>query len=302
MRIWFHRNTVSHLSAFGCCLFGLALTTPAPAASDQAAAQTGAVGAIEAPSSALGAIEHFLYTTGFDVALDSIAHSAENAPAMIGLDPRSYGISWEALAEEVFDPTNIRDMAVQMLNETLTSEALDHANRFYGSELGQKLVQAENASHDIEDGDVTLAAGSRIIAQMVQDSDPKIAVFRRMSQAISDSDDTLRAVQAVQVRFLMAASDAGIIDLMITPDDLAQALREQEPFLRLSISEGALASNAYTYQGFTLEELNAYVDALEHPLMQEVYRLLNSVQYEIQANRYEALAHRMTELTPNADL
>lgn len=291
-------TSVVRLSALGFCLFGTLEIAPLPVRADTSASPE----AIEVAPTGQINIENFLYTTGFDAALDSIAHSAEGAPAMIGLDARSFGLSWEAVAGEVFDPIGIRDMAVRMLRETLSVEALDHANSFYASDLGKKLVQAENASHDIEDGDVTLQAGSRIIAQMVQDSDPKIEVFRRMTQAVSDSDATLRAVQAVQVRFLNAASDAGIIALQIDPETLAEAMREQEPFLRLSISEGALASNAYTYQGFSLEELNAYVDALEHPLMQEVYSLLNSIQYEIQANRYEALAHRLTELTPNADL
>ncbi|MCJ8332831.1 MAG: DUF2059 domain-containing protein [Epibacterium sp.] len=247
-------------------------------------------------------IEGFLYATGFDVALDSIAHSAENAPAMIGIDARSFGQSWETLAGEVFDSAGIRDMAVGMLRETLSLEALEHAESFYASDLGRKLVRAENASHDIEDGDVTREAGSRIIAKMVQERDPKIEVFRRMTQAVSNSEDTLRAVQTVQLRFLTAASDAGIINLQMDPETLAEAMREQEPFLRISISEGALASSAYTYQGFSFEELNDYAEALEHPLMQEVYSLLNSIQYEIQANRYEALAHRLTELNPNADL
>ena len=298
MRSWTLHTSVFRLSALGFCLFGALQVAPLPLHAETSTSS----GATQVGPAEQVSIEDFLYTTGFDVALDSIAHSAESAPAMIGLDARSFGLSWETVAGEVFDPAGIRDMAVRMLRETLSVEALDHANSFYASDLGKKLVRAENASHDIEDGDVTLEAGSRIIAQMVQDSDPKIEVFRRMTQAVSDSDDTLRAVQTVQVRFLNAASDAGIINLQMDPETLAEAMREQEPFLRISISEGALASNAYTYQGFSLEELNAYVDALEHPLMQEVYSLLNSIQYEIQANRYEALAHRLTELTPNADL
>ena len=298
MRSWTLHTSVFRLSALGFCLFGALQVAPLPLHAETSLSS----GATQVGPAEQVSIEDFLYTTGFDVALDSIAHSAESAPAMIGLDARSFGLSWETVADEVFDPAGIRDMAVRMLRETLSVEALDHANSFYASDLGKKLVRAENASHDIEDGDVTLEAGSRIIAQMVQDSDPKIEVFRRMTQAVSDSDDTLRAVQTIQVRFLNAASDAGIINLQMDPETLAEAMREQEPFLRISISEGALASNAYTYQGFSLDELNAYVDALEHPLMQEVYSLLNSIQYEIQANRYEALAYRLTELTPNADL
>jgi hypothetical protein len=41
---------------------------------------------------------------------------------------------------------------------------------------------------------------------------------------------------------------------------------------------------------------------LEHPLMQQVYALLNAVQYEITANRFEALAYRLQDLQPAQDL
>ena len=295
---WISQNSIFRLSVLGFCACCGLQVAPLPL---RAEVNTSAEAFQPVPKDQIG-IEGFLYATGFDVALDSIAHSAENAPAMIGIDARSFGQSWETLAGEVFDSAGIRDMAVRMLRETLSLEALEHAESFYASDLGGKLVRAENASHDIEDGDVMLEAGSRIIAKMVQERDPKIEVFRRMTQAVSNSEDTLRAVQTVQLRFLTAASDAGIINLQMDPETLAEAMREQEPFLRISISEGALASSAYTYQGFSFEELNDYVEALEHPLMQEAYSLLNSIQYEIQANRYEALAHRLTELTPNADL
>lgn len=266
-----------------------------PSASAEAKAQA----PIKSPR---GLIEAFLDTTGFDVALESIAYSADGAPAMIGLDARNFGGAWDLLAGEVFDQGAMRDMAVDMLQKTLSHDALRHASAFYSSDLGQKLVRAENASHDIQDGAVTLEAGSLIVSQMVKAGDPKIDVFRRMSAAISTEDDSIRAIQEVQMRFLIAAESAGIVQLNLGTDALADLLQGQEGALRLSLQEGALASSAYTYQGFSLEELNAYVDALEHPLMQEVYRLLNAVQYEIQANRYEALAFRLKDLAPNTDL
>ncbi len=36
--------------------------------------------------------------------------------------------------------------------------------------------------------------------------------------------------------------------------------------------------------------------------MQEVYELLNAVQYEITANRFEELARRLADLTPAQDI
>jgi len=42
--------------------------------------------------------------------------------------------------------------------------------------------------------------------------------------------------------------------------------------------------------------------ALEHPDMKLVYELLNAVQYEIMANRFEVLATRMADLHPPQDI
>jgi hypothetical protein len=63
-----------------------------------------------------------------------------------------------------------------------------------------------------------------------------------------------------------------------------------------------MASSAYAYQDFSDEEVRSYVRALETPLMQEVYELLNAVQYEITANRFEALAYQMKGLGQGEDI
>jgi hypothetical protein len=44
------------------------------------------------------------------------------------------------------------------------------------------------------------------------------------------------------------------------------------------------------------------VEALEQPLMQDVYKLLNAVQYEITANRFEELAFRLSDSEPAHDI
>ena len=46
----------------------------------------------------------------------------------------------------------------------------------------------------------------------------------------------------------------------------------------------------------------AEVLALEHPDMKKVYDLMNAVQYEIMANRFEDLARRLSGLTPSSEL
>ncbi|WP_420002871.1 DUF2059 domain-containing protein [Arenibacterium sp. LLYu02] len=247
-------------------------------------------------------IRAFLEVTGFDVALDSIAQSAGDAPAMLGAEASDFGLEWERLTAKVFDTTVMRDMAVDILEQTLSQEALFHAAEFYASDLGQRLVVAENASHIAAEGLDTHAEGERIVADLVAAGDEKVALYQDMNTAIGGTDSAIRAIQDIQYRFLMAAAAAGVIELQLDSEGLLALMREQAEEMRTQLAASSLANSAYTYRDFSTEEVTAYVEALKQPLMQEVYELLNAVQYEIQANRFEELAHQMRDLQPVQDL
>lgn len=246
-------------------------------------------------------IEAFLNVTGFDVALDSIALSAGSAPDMLGVDENKFGSDWQRLADEVFDTAVMHDMALEILEQTLTDDALDHAVTFYASDLGQRLVEVENQTHMNEDEAKELE-GQKLVADMVAAGDLRLEMFKRMNNAIDASGSSLRAIQEIQFRFLMAAASAGVVELRMDPEDLRMMFKAQEPDLLPVLRQSALAGAAYTYRSFSDEDLAAYVEALEEPEMIEVYELLNAVQYEIMANRFEVLASRMTELHPGQDI
>lgn len=247
-------------------------------------------------------IEAFLGTTGFDVALDSIAFASASAPEMLGLERGAFGADWERVADTVFDTQTMRRIALDILEQTLSDEALNHAVEFYASDLGQRLVEAENASHMIEDDTEKQAQGRALIADMVQQGSTRVEIFNRMNRAIDSSETSLKALQEIQFRFLLAASAAGVIELQADPEDLRLLLKRNENATRQALQMSSLAGAAYTYQPFSDDEIIAYTEALEEPLMQEVYQLLNAVQYEIMANRFEILAARMADLHPGQDI
>jgi hypothetical protein len=247
-------------------------------------------------------IEAFLTTTGFDVALDSIALTSSSAPTMLGMEPDAFGADWSRLTRQVFDTEQMHEMALGILEKTLDEDVLDHAVEFYGSDLGQRLVEAENASHMIEDDELKQEQGRAIVAGLVQISSPRVDVLNRMNLAISGTETALRALQEVQIRFLLAASAAGVVELRLDADGLRAMMRENEGNLRAALQQSALAGAAYTYQAFSDEEVEGYTEALENPKMQEVYELLNAVQYEIMANRFEVLAQKMADLHPGQDI
>lgn len=247
-------------------------------------------------------LEAFLHVTGFDVALESIKLSAGAAPEMLGMEPDAFGSEWTRLTGTVFDTGVMHDLALDILSQTLTDELLIHAADFYATDLGQRLVAAENASHMMEDDDAKQDQGSALVAGMVETGAARLDLLKRMNQAIDVSDTSTRALQEIQLRFLLAASAAGVVDLRVDVDQLREIFKAQEPELRISIRQSALAGAAYTYQSFSDADVEAYALALEHPDMQTVYTLMNAVQYEIMANRFEVLAAKMADLHPGQDI
>ncbi|MDT8327043.1 MAG: DUF2059 domain-containing protein [Roseovarius sp.] len=244
-------------------------------------------------------LEAFLEVTGFGVALDSIALAAADAPAMLGLTASDFGHDWARVADEVFDTARMRNTGLDILSGTLSDEMLTHAAAFYASDLGQRLVAVENASHMIEEGDAKRAEGEAVLAAA---DDTRIKVLQDMNSAVDGAGSGVRAVQEIQLRFLLAASYAGVLENEFDEGTLRAMLAEGEEELREAMRASALANAAYTYQDLSTDDLRAYVDALEHPLMARVYELMNAVQYEIMAGRFEVLAARMADMHPGQEL
>lgn len=250
-----------------------------------------------------GEVERFLKVTGFDVALKSIALGALDAPKMLGQDPGDFGIIWKRVVDEVMQPQELVETATGMLERTLDQNILEHALDFYGSDLGQAIVAAENAAHMEPDDGIKDEAGQAIVAALVRagaEGRARLDYFRRM--AVDSAGLSLRAIQEIQIRFLLAASAHGVIAMQMDEKDLREFFRQQEGQMRTAILANALANAAYTYQALSDDELRQYTEALEAPDMREVYRLMNAIHYEITASRYEMLAAKMAGLRPSEEL
>ncbi|MFP5508495.1 MAG: DUF2059 domain-containing protein [Alphaproteobacteria bacterium] len=247
-------------------------------------------------------LEAFLTVTGFDAALESIALSAGDAPLMLGRTPTEFGADWTRTVAEVFDQDVMHGMALEILDKALTDDLLAHAVEFYASDLGQRLVAVENAAHLSEDGDTPRAEGERIIADLLRQGAPRLAILQRMGPAIDPQDSAVRAVEEIQIRFLLSASAAGVVAMELDEATLRSLMEDQRATLQQEMREASLAQAAYVYRDFSDADLEAYVTALEHPDMQRVYELMNAIQYEIMANRFEVLAGRMADLHPGEEL
>ena len=246
-------------------------------------------------------LKAFLTVTGFDVALDSIALSAEHAPDMLGMSSSDFGESWSSMAEQVFAQKLVHGMALDMLENTLSDDLLDHAAGFYASDLGQRLVEVENASH-MADDEAKEADGAALLEEYAQSNPARLQILKELNGAVDSGENGVRAIQEIQVRFLMAASHAGVLDGEIDEAALRAIMEENAAGLRESIEESSLVSSAHTYKEMSDDDLADYVIALSAPKMQQVYHLMNAIQHEVMANRFEALAARMAGMTQGQEL
>ncbi|WP_306114432.1 MULTISPECIES: DUF2059 domain-containing protein [unclassified Roseovarius] len=253
-----------------------------------------------APASAAdrARLETFLEVTGFDVALESIALSAKDAPSMLGMAADDFGADWSHTADEVFETDGMRETALDILSHTLDDALLTHAVDFYASDLGQRLVEIENLAHMDEDNERRMAEGTKI----VEEGGERLEYLQRMNDAIDSAGTAVKGLHEIQFRFLMAASNAGVLENEIDADALRALLKESEEELREDLKASGLVSAAYTYRDMSDDDLLAYAEALEHPDMKQVYVLMNAVQYEIMANRFEVLADRLADLSPGLEL
>ncbi len=242
----------------------------------------------------------FLEVTGFDVAITSMQQGAMAGPGLAGDAPDAFGDQWVRLAEEVFDPEVMLERALDMMAAVMPDELVSHGMAFYGSDLGQRLVQAENESHMTPDEE-RYRIGEDLVAAMLDDNPGRAEDLRAMTNAIGGVDSSVRAVIEIQVRYLMAAA-ARTSEATYSEAELRAILAEQVPRMRENIEIYSLLGSAYAYRDFTDDEVAAYLAALEHPLMQQVYEVLNAVQYEVMAERYEALAARLDELSPQQEI
>ena len=246
-------------------------------------------------------IAQFMAVTGFDVALESMRLSARDAPTMLGLDADDFGLSWSRLADRIFEPEALKNDALEILDNALADNVLAHATQFYGSKLGQRLVTAENESHGLEFEDRE-AEGARLAKALSARGSPQPQYFLDMAESIGYVGATIKAYREVQVRFLMAASLAWLIDQRFDEVDLRAMLAQQDDEVRRAMAENLIVANAFTYRDFTDSEIEFYRDALAMPQMMEVYELMNAIHFTIMADRFERMALEMVNLTPTQEL
>ncbi|MCB1357066.1 MAG: hypothetical protein KDK53_11415 [Maritimibacter sp.] len=243
----------------------------------------------------------FLETTGFDVAITSLQQDAMSGPGMSGQEANEFGSQYVALAEKVFDPDLMLNRAIDMMAAVMPDALVQHGADFYASDLGQRLVAVENASH-MAPSEERRTEGEAIVRDLARSNPDRLADYQAMMDSIGGVDASVRSIVEVQIRYLLAAMAAGTVDFEFSEAELRAIMAEQEPAMKTEIARNSIIGAAYTYRDMSDEDMRAYREALEDPMMQQVYEALNAIQYQVMAERYEVLAGQIAGLAPQTEL
>ncbi|PID36999.1 MAG: hypothetical protein CR993_02175 [Rhodobacterales bacterium] len=241
-------------------------------------------------------MRRFLEVTGFDVAITSMRESAKAGPALTGDAANTFAHSYEELVDQIFVPEEMLGRALDMMEAVMPAALVEYGIGFYGSDLGQRLVAVENASHMTPDAE-RMALGEEIVAQLMEANPARIKDYRAMQEAIGGTDTSLAALIEIQLRYIMAA-DAARGEQTYSEDELRTLLMQSEPQMRAHLDSYALVASAYAYRDIPDADIKAYREVLESDEMRQVYEILNAVQNEIMAERYETLAAELAKLPP----
>lgn len=244
---------------------------------------------------------NFLKVTGFDVAITSMQQDAMSGPGLAGGAPDAFGAQWVALAQKVFDPDEMLAQTTDMMQVILPDDLLQYGTAFYASDLGQRLVQVENEAQSIS-SEERHAAGQTILHDLGANNPGRLEDYAAMMDAIGGVDASVRAVAEIQVRYLLAAAAAGAIELNMSEQDLRAAVEAQAPQMRATMQEYSILGAAFTYRDMSDEDIKMYRSVLEDERMGQIYEILNGIQYEVMADRYEMLAAGLSDLSPEQSL
>jgi hypothetical protein len=205
--------------------------------------------------------------------------------------PDLIGPLTEVIVEAV-DGRKFLDAVETAYSEALTPEDIAAANAFLGTPLGQRLVEAEIAGGSPEAQKEIETRRKELVAGLEGDK-ARMAVVQRVDTLLHATDVGATAMTTF-LRAIMIAS-AGNAD----PETFARAEQMLELVRPKLIEEqraSVLASFAYTYRDFSLDEFRAYADFLGTAPAQSIYGIFFAVVNEHNAMAGEEIGEGMAAL------
>lgn len=201
----------------------------------------------------------------FDVLRDEgLAQAEELADSML---PQGRRTGWSAAVDEVYDLRRIRAQFNHALRVQLADEpeTVAEVTRFFGSDLGQRVLTLEIAARRAF-LDIAQEEAARVAADTPATArDPKWKLIERLIEAGDLVEMNVAGGLSGSLAFSQGLQASGVTGMAMPFDQLAAETWGQEAQLRADTGSWLKAYFGLAYAPLTEDELETYVTFLESP-------------------------------------
>jgi hypothetical protein len=181
--------------------------------------------------------------------------------------PSGGGGEWQSAVADIYDVKSLRARFDATLQDQLGSEpeVLAEIIRFFGSDLGQRIVGLE-----IEARKAFLDTAAEEAARVAADDaaskrDPKVGLIRRMIEAADLLEMNVAGSMTGNLAFMTGMASTGAYGRTMPEDEILSNVWGQEDQVRADTSTWLYAYLGLAYAPLSEADLQAYVEFTESP-------------------------------------
>ncbi|TBW58751.1 DUF2059 domain-containing protein [Marinobacter halodurans] len=202
------------------------------------------------------------------------------------------------IVSRAFGSAAIRQQVVTDLADKLSDHQLEAVRDWYRTPLGRRIAQAEvDASRPAAWKTIEAQSSSLVAKYKDTERADLFSRFDRVSRATESTVDTAVAVQLGLASAMSAVSGKQGPTL----EQMKQQIEDQRFMLRGAVEQQVYAAYLYTYESFSTDEIEQYLDFLETDAGAAYNRVVtNSIQQAI-LKPVESVGNQLVRLlNPNA--
>lgn len=192
---------------------------------------------------------------------------AHGADLEEGSFPGRGGAAWARTVEAIYDPAVMKTRFLAAFDAGLGGNpaALDRAEAFFGSDLGQRILTLElDARRAMIDKDVTEAA--EVAAEKMQAArDPRLRLIRKMIEACDLVEMNVAGALTANLAFTQGLAETMPRDQAQPADEMMAAVWAQEAAVRSSTTTWLYSYLVMAYAPLSEDELQSYIDYWASP-------------------------------------
>ena len=184
----------------------------------------------------------------------------------------SAGADWQAKLEGVYDVDALRSGIEATMLRVYSEEPsmLGDVEEFFGSALGQKILNLEVEARRAMLDDATKDAAELASQQMMGDNDPRMDLLRRFAEVNDLLEMNVAGAMTSNLAFYKGLASEGAFGNELTEDQMLSDVWNQEPQVRGDSEKWLFTFMTLAYQPLTDADVEAYIAFSESPAGQQL--------------------------------